>query len=130
MAELGKIKIVNEVVSIIAGIAATEVEGVFAMSGGIGEGISSILGRKNLSKGVKIEMSEEESCKVDIYLVVEYGCKIPEVALNVQESIIKAITEMTGLDVTGVDIFIQGINMKKPELPEELEEPVIEVEVE
>lgn len=129
MADLGKIKIVNEVVSIIAGIAATDVEGVFSMSSGIGEGIAQILGKKNLSKGVKIEMIEDEACKIDIFLIVEYGSKIPEVALNVQENIIKAVTEMTGLDVTGVDIFIQGINMKKPEQVEELEEEVVDIEV-
>ncbi len=123
MAEIGNIKIANEVVGIIAGIAATEVEGVYAMSGGVAEGISEILGRKNLSKGVKVEVGEKE-CTVEVYLVVEYGVKIPDVALKVQDKVMKAISGMTGLKVVEVNVYIQGIH-----IPKEEKEPQINIKM-
>jgi uncharacterized alkaline shock family protein YloU len=69
--EMGSIKITDEVVAIIAGIAATEVPGVFGMSGGIAGGIAEALGRKNLSKGVKVEVGEKEAA-IDLYIIVEF----------------------------------------------------------
>jgi len=114
MSELGNIKITNEVVAIIAGIAATEVPGVFAMSGGITDGISNILGKKNFSKGVKVEVGEKE-CSIEAYLVVEYGVRIPEVSAQVQENIIKSVANMTGLKVVEVNVYVQGINIPKEE---------------
>lgn len=109
--EHGNIKIADEVVGIIAGLAATEVEGVAGMSGGIAGGISEMLGRKNLSKGVKVEVGEKEAA-VDLFIIVEYGARIPEVAWNVQENVKKAIENMTGLNVVEVNIHIQGVNFK------------------
>ncbi len=114
MSELGNVKITNEVVAIIAGIAATEVPGVFAMSGGITDGISNILGKKNFSKGVKVEVGEKE-CSIEAYLVVEYGVRIPEVSAQVQENIIKSVANMTGLKVVEVNVYVQGINIPKEE---------------
>lgn len=114
MSELGNVKITNEVVAIIAGIAATEVPGVFAMSGGITDGISNILGKKNFSKGVKVEVGEKE-CSIEAYLVVEYGVRIPEVSAQVQENIIKSVANMTGLKVVEVNVYVQGINIPKDE---------------
>lgn len=105
----GSIKIADEVVGIIAGLAATEVEGVAGMSGGIVGGIAEILGRKNLSKGVKVEVGEKEAA-VDLYIIVNYGVRIPEVAWNVQENVKKAIENMTGLSVVEVNIHVQGVN--------------------
>lgn len=105
----GSIKIADEVVGIIAGLAATEVEGVAGMSGGIVGGIAEILGRKNLSKGVKVEVGEKEAA-VDLYIIVNYGVRIPEVAWNVQENVKKAIENMTGLSVIEVNIHVQGVN--------------------
>ncbi|KKC29771.1 hypothetical protein CDSM653_01212 [Caldanaerobacter subterraneus subsp. pacificus DSM 12653] len=81
--ELGSVKISEEVVSIIAGLAATEVPGVAGMSGGVVNGVSEILGRKNLSKGVKVEVGDKEAT-IHLYLIVDYGVRIPEVAWNVQ----------------------------------------------
>jgi len=107
--EKGSIKIADDVVGIIAGLAATEVEGVAGMSGGIVGGITEILGRKNLSKGVKVEVSEKEA-KVDLYMIVNYGVRIPDVAWNVQENVKRAIENMTGLSVTEVNIHIQGVS--------------------
>jgi len=80
--ELGTIKIANEVVAIISGLAATEVEGVAGMSGGIAGGIADMLGRKNLSKGVKVEVGDSET-SVDIFVIVDYGSSIPDVAWNI-----------------------------------------------
>jgi len=111
MSEYGNIKIADEVVGIIAGLAATEVEGVAGMSGGIVGGIAEKLGRKNLSKGVKVEVGEKEAA-VDLFIVVEYGVRIPEVAWNVQENVKKAIENMTGLNVVEVNIHVQGVNFK------------------
>ncbi|MCR4430717.1 MAG: Asp23/Gls24 family envelope stress response protein [Tepidanaerobacteraceae bacterium] len=114
----GSIKIADEVVGIIAGLAATEVEGVAGMSGGIVGGIAEILGRKNLSKGVKVEVGEKEAA-VDLYIIVNYGVRIPEVAWNVQENVKKAIENMTGLSVVEVNIHVQGVNFGQPVKEEE-----------
>lgn len=110
--EMGSIKINEEVVAIIAGIAATEVSGVAGMSGGIAGGIAEILGRKNLSKGVKVEVGEKEAA-VDLYIIVEYGSRIPDVAWEIQEKVKKSVETMTGLDVIEVNIHVQGVNIEK-----------------
>ena len=112
--ELGTVKIADEVVSIIAGLAATEVEGVASMSGGIAGGISEVLGRKNFSKGVKVEVGTEEA-KVDIFISVKYGERIPDVAWDIQESVKKAIESMTGLNVSSVNIHVQGVQFPQQE---------------
>ncbi|RCW50538.1 Asp23/Gls24 family envelope stress response protein [Halanaerobium sp. MA284_MarDTE_T2] len=122
--EKGKIKIADEVVSIITGLAATEVEGVVGMSGGIAGGIADLLGRKNLSKGVKVEVTEE-TVEVDIFVIIEYGNSIPEVAWEIQNNVKQAIEGMTGLDVKSVNVHVQGVNF-----PDEEEDQVEEVEVE
>ena len=110
--EMGDIKISEEVVAIIASIATMEVEGVAGMSGGIAGGIAEILGRKNLSKGVKVEVGEKEAA-IDVYVIIEYGSRIPEVSWNVQEKVKKQVETMTGLNVIEVNIHIQGINFEK-----------------
>jgi uncharacterized alkaline shock family protein YloU len=109
---LGSIRIADEVVEVIAGLAASEVEGVVGMSGGLVGDLAHMLGRnKNLSKGVKVEVGEHEVA-VDLYIVVEYGVSIPEVALSVQESVKEAIESMTGLKVVEANVHIQGVNFK------------------
>jgi uncharacterized alkaline shock family protein YloU len=110
--EIGAIRISDEVVAIIAGIAATEVQGVAGMSGGIAGGIAEMLGRKNLSKGVKVEVGEKEAA-VDLYIIVEYGCRIPEVSWDIQEKVKNSIETMTGLSVVEVNIHVQGVNIDK-----------------
>ncbi len=128
--ELGVVKIADEVVSIIAGLAATEIEGVSSMSGGIGGGIAEVLGRRNLSKGVKVEVGTEEA-KIDIFIVVDYGVRIPDVAWDIQESIKKAVEDMTGLRVAHVNVHVQGVHFPagEDEEPEE-ETEVVEAEAE
>lgn len=117
---LGAIKIADEVVSIIAGLAATEIEGIAGMSGGVVGGIAEMLGRKNFSKGVKVEVGEREAA-VDLYIIVKYGARIPDVALSAQENIKKAIETMTGLSVVEVNVHVQGVHFPEDEeKPEEL----------
>jgi uncharacterized alkaline shock family protein YloU len=110
--ELGTIRITEDVVAIIAGMAATEVPGVAGMSGGIAGGIAEALGRKNLSKGVKVEVGEKEAA-IDLYIIVEYGCRIPDVAWNIQEKVKKAVETMTGLHAVEINIHVQGVNIEK-----------------
>ncbi len=119
--EIGTIRIANEVVAIIAGLAATEVEGVAGMSGGIAGGIAEALGRKNLSRGVKVEVGEEETI-VDIFLIVHYGVRIPDIAFGVQERVKNAIEKMTGLRVLKVNIHVQGVLFPSKKAPAESEE--------
>lgn len=109
---LGSIRIADEVVEVIAGIATSEVEGVVGMTGGIVGDLAHMLGRnKNLSKGVKVEVGEHEVA-VDLYIVVEFGVSIPDVALKVQESVKEAIESMTGLKVVEANVHVQGVNFK------------------
>jgi len=116
--DLGAIKIANEVVAIIAGLAATEIEGVAGMSGGIAGGIAELLGRKNLTKGVKVEAGEKEAA-VDIFIVVNFGVRIPDVAIKIQESVKKAIERMTGLQVVEVNVHVQGVAFPQEEKEDE-----------
>ena len=111
---LGSIRIADEVVRIIAGLAATEGPGVAGMSGGIVGGITEMLGRKNLSKGVKVDVGEKEAA-IDIFVVVEYGSKIPEVASQIQQKVKNAVQEMTGLNVVEVNVNIQGVAFSNAE---------------
>ncbi|MDR3599556.1 MAG: Asp23/Gls24 family envelope stress response protein [Desulfosporosinus sp.] len=117
---LGAIRIADEVVEVIAGLAASEVEGVTGMSGGFVGDLAHMLGRtKDLSKGVKVEVGEHE-VTVELFIVVEYGASIPGVALKVQESVKAAIENTTGLKVVEVNIHVQGVDFKA--LPETKEE--------
>ncbi len=108
---LGEVQIADEVVAIIAGIAATEVEGVAAMAGNIQKEFVSKLGMKVLSKGVRITVTEGEVA-VDLSIILDYGYSIPEVTGNVQERVKNAIETMTGLKVSNVDIRVADVKME------------------
>ena len=110
--DFGTVKIADDVVASIAGIAATEVEGVVSMAGNIGNELKSKMGVKNLAKGVKVEVIGK-SVKADIALIVEYGYSIPAISQKVQEKVKSTIENMTGLTVTDVNIRIAGVNMIK-----------------
>lgn len=112
--ELGVVKIADEVVSIIAGLAAADIEGVASMSGGIAGGIAEVLGRRNLSKGVKVDVGTEDT-KIEIFIIVKYGVRIPDVAWDIQEKVKKAVETMTGLKVTHVNVHVQGVNFPQKE---------------
>ena len=106
--EVGTIRIADEVVGIIAGMAATEIPGVAGMSGGLVGGIAEMLGKKNLAKGVKVEVGEKEAA-VDLYVIMEYGVRLPDIAIQVQENVKHAIESMTGLEVVEVNVHVQGV---------------------
>lgn len=104
------IKIADDVVAVIAGIAVSEVQGVFGMSGGFAGGISEVLsGKKNLAKGIKVEVNDKTT-KIDVNIIVEYGTRIPDVAFEIQSKVKKAVETMTGLSVTEVNVHVQGVN--------------------
>ncbi len=117
----GKITFANEVVAIIAALAASEVKGIAGMSGGVVEGFAERLGRKNLTKGVKVEVGNEEAA-VDVYVIVEYGVKIHNVAYEIQDTVKKAIETMTGLRVVEVNVYVQGVAVEK-DIKEPKEKP-------
>ncbi len=108
--QLGEVKIADEVVAIIAGLAATEVEGVSSMAGNITNEIVSRLGMKNLSKGITVEVGESD-VTVDVAINIAYGFGIPEVSAKVQEKVRSAIENMTGLGVSSVNVRIASVDM-------------------
>ena len=107
-----KIRIANEVVATIAGIAAVDVPHVTSMSGGIADGIANMLGRKSLAKGVKVEVGEKEAA-IDVSIIVEYGCKIHEVAREIQRKVRESVEGMTGLQVVECNVNVLGVNTEK-----------------
>lgn len=119
----GKITFANDVIAIIAGLAATEVEGVAGMSGSIMGDIAEILGRKNLTKGVKVEIGNEEAA-IDLYIIVEYGVKIHLVCQAIQEAVRTSVENMTGLKVVEANVFVQGVNISSDKAADQVEEPV------
>ena len=109
---IGEVKIADEVVAIIAGLAATEVDGVDSMAGNITNELVGKLGMKNLSKGVKVDVLENVVC-VNLNLNLEYGYSIPETCKKVQEKVKTAIENMTGLEVSDVNISIAGVALEE-----------------
>ena len=109
---LGEVKIADEVVAIIAGLAATEVDGVSSMAGNITNELVSKLGMKNLAKGIKVEVSEG-IVNVDVALNIAFGYVIPEVSAKVQEKVKTAIENMTGLTVNSVNVRIAAVDLDK-----------------
>ncbi len=108
----GQVTFANEVIAIIAALAASETPGIAGMSGTAMSGLGEMLGRKNLTKGVKVEVGTEEAA-VDVYVVVKYGFRIQEVANNIQKNVRNGIETMTGLRVVEVNVYVQGIDMEK-----------------
>ena len=109
----GNIKISADVVATISGIAASEIAGVAGMCGSIAGGIVEFLGnKKNPSKGVKVEM-KENSTIIDLYVIVEYGIRIPDLAWELQESVKNNVESMTGLAVEKVNIHVDGVSFEK-----------------
>lgn len=110
--ETGNVKISDDVIAIIAGVAATEVKGVVGMSGGITGGITELLGMKNMSKGVKVELNDDKA-KVDLFIIVEYGSNIAQVGKEVQNNVKASIENMTALNVIEINVNIQGVSLPK-----------------
>ena len=109
----------EDVIGIIAGLAAAEVEGVSGMTLGLVDGINQILGsNKKYSKGVKIEVEGNEVV-INLYVIVKYGVKIPDVAFSIQNSVKNSVEGMTGLKVKSVNINVQGVTFEKEKSEEE-----------
>lgn len=116
------IQISNDVVAVIAGVAVSEVQGVAGMAGGFAGGITEVFsGKKNLAKGIKVE-KEENSVKIDVNIVVEYGSRIPDVAFEIQNRVKTAVENMTGLKVEEVNVHVQGVNTSTINKEEAVEE--------
>ncbi len=119
------IKIADDVVAVIAGVAVSEVQGVAAMAGGIAGGISEVFsGKKNMAKGIKVELGEKQA-KIDVNIIVEYGARIPDVAFEIQSRVKKSVETMTGLKVSEVNVHVQGV---KTEIPKQEKEEIVENE--
>lgn len=108
---MGKIEIAPEVIEVIAGIAASEVEGVAQMRGNFATGVAEKLGRKNHGKGVKVDLTDE-GIKVDVYCSMNFGVSIPTVAQKIQDNIRQALLNMTALEAEEVNIHIVGIQFE------------------
>ena len=120
------IKISNDVVAVIAGVAVSEVNGVAGMAGGFAGGISEVFsGKKNMAKGIKVDKTEA-TAKIDVNIIVEYGSRIPDVAFEIQNRVKKAVESMTGFKVEEVNVHVQGVNTDVAKKSEE--KPVEQVE--
>ena len=108
--QVGDVRVADEVVAIIAGLATTEVEGVSSMAGNITNELVSKLGMKNLSKGILVEVMDDE-VKVDVAINISYGYSIPDVSAKVQDKVKSAIENMTGLRVAVVNVRIASVDM-------------------
>lgn len=106
------IKIADDVVAVIAGVAVSEIPGVANMAGGFAGGITEVLsGKKNMAKGIKVDIINEKETKIDVNIIVEYGTRIPNVAYEIQTKVKKAVETMTGLKVLEVNVHVQGVNI-------------------
>ncbi len=130
--DTGKVNISDDVVATIAGIAATEIEGVAGMSGNALDAISQKLGaKKSPQKGVKVAVSPDGAV-IDLYIVVEFGIRIPELAWEVQENVKNSVESMTGIEVLKVNVRIEGVSFEKEKKKKDepaKEEPVSENEI-
>ena len=111
MMEIGEVKISEDVISVVAGLAVTEVEGV-SVANSIADGIVEKFVKKNYGKGIRVELMDKE-VSVDVHVVVAYGIKIPDAAWQLQEIIKKNIENMTDLTVTKVNIFVESISIER-----------------
>ena len=104
------LKISSDVIAVIAGVAVSEVPGVFGMAGGFAGGITEVLkGKKNLAKGIKVDTTDNKA-KIDVNIIVDYGARIPDVAFEIQNRVKTAVENMTGLKVEEVNVHVQGVN--------------------
>lgn len=112
------IRISNEAVATYAGIAVSEVSGVYGMAGGFAGITEALSGKKNLAKGIKVDV-DEKSAKIDVNIIVEYGARIPDVAFEIQNGVKKSVENMTGLKVQEVNVHVQGVHAITDKEPEE-----------
>ncbi len=117
------VKISNDAIATYAGIAVSEVQGVYGMSGTFAGITEALSGKKNLGKGIKVD-ADEKSAKIDVNIIVEYGARIPDVAFEIQTRVKKSVETMTGLKVLEVNVHVQGVHAitEKEKEQEESEE--------
>ncbi len=115
----GTVSFTNEVISTIVGLATVDIEGVAGMSGGIGDGFTELVGRKNYSKGVKVEVGKDD-VTIDMRIIVKYGFSIPEICRNIQQSVTKSVETMTGLKVKKLNIAVQGIVVENDQTTQQI----------
>jgi len=120
---LGKIEIAPEVIEVIAGIAASEIDGVAMMRGNFATGVVERLGKKHHGKGIRVDLSDNQ-IKIDVYCILNFGVSIPKVAQSIQENVRQALYNMTGLETDEVNIHIVNINFETQK--EEQQNPVVE----
>ena len=109
---IGRIRISEQVVAVIAGIAATEVEGVESLVGNITNEIVAKMGIKNLSRGIRLKMVDD-TVFVQITVNIRYGYSIPDISRNIQEKVSQAIENMTGLSVAEVNVIVSDVTVSK-----------------
>lgn len=109
---LGKVEIAPEVIEVIAGFASAEVEGVASMRGNFATGVAEKLGRKSHGKGIKVELGEE-GIIIDVYVVMQFGVSIPDVAKRIQDNIRQALLNMTALEVNEINIHVVGVQFEQ-----------------
>ena len=127
----GSIRISEDVVASIAALSASETKGVSGLYSSLTSDIVGFISKKNLSKGVRIELGDDDTVKVEIGFLALFGYNICDVAKEVQENVKSSIESMTGLHVTEVNVHVGGVTFapaEKPAEPEEKTEPVSEVE--
>ncbi|WP_206831007.1 Asp23/Gls24 family envelope stress response protein [Alicyclobacillus fructus] len=111
LTERGSVRISDEVVQIIAGVAANEVDGVIGTSGSLAGGLTeSITGRKNLARGIKVQFDEAaRACTIEVWVQLRFGVSIPEVGYQIQEHVKSSVETMTGLRVDAVHVHVVGV---------------------
>ena len=118
MNELGNIRIADDVVKTIAAKAAGDVEGVYKLAGGVVDEVSKMLGKKRPTNGVKVE----KECSIEVFVIVEFGYPISEVAHEIQKSVLKAVSELSGLKVVEVNVYVQDVKIRTEGTSEEEED--------
>ena len=121
MSDLGNIRISDEVIKTLVAKVAVDVDGVYKLAGGFVDEVSKMLGKKRLTNGVKVEVGEKE-CSIEVYIVVEYGYRIPDVAEEVQKTILESVSRLSGLKVVEVNVYVQNIKVQDQPETEEIED--------
>ncbi len=116
--DVSNIQISNEVISTIASVAALEVDGVHSLSSSISDNIKDFISKKTAVKGISVELNENNDVTVTVSFIVKYNYKIQDVALNVQNQVIRAVADMTNYNVAAVNVNVVGVNIPKPETTE------------
>lgn len=120
--DLGKVEISPEVIEVIAGLAASEVDGVATMRGNFASGVAERLGRKQShGKGVKVEL-KEDGINVDTFVLINYGVSIPEVGKKIQENIYQTLQNMTSIQLNEVNVHVVGVQLEQPEKDQDKKE--------